>query len=346
MTHSEPYARWASGEKLHAHILLKDFSYAKFCDEGYASECDIEILKLVLRKLTVRNIKLMLQSMNEGNFEYHNFSDAYLMRVSSAIKDKINSVERTNLYTDLGGWAILKPIKGLDKKPTQYVVNYSADGWYTIAAPNADNVVSVKVMYGGKYLNPIIVGVKNKALGIDICDTNYDHRADKKMLAYNTYDDVYMFLEYLCPVVYKGIGMKSLVTEADFERFTTKVNERKMAFVHQFYNSLLASNDNLKKIRKTYFYSLPQHLVAMADSQIAKKDYSTEMFLPCSYSEFAKGGCEVTYLGKDWYQVTAPKSGGKSLRLKVVLYGPKLRPAIMGIRNPNHSVDYCPGRFE
>ena len=66
---------------------------------------------------------------------------------------------------------------------------------------------------------------------------------------------------------------------------------------------------------------------------------------PRSYREFAQGGYDVTYLGKDWYQVTAPKSSGNSLKLKVVLYGPWVCPAIMGIKNPIRNVNYCPQRF-
>ncbi len=182
-------------------------------------------------------------------------------------------------------------------------------------------------------------------MNIDICDVGYKPKNTNKMLGYTLYDDDYMFFEYLCPIIYKETGRRSLVTEADFDRLATKVNERRMAFVRQFYNNLLSSDNNLKKLRKSYFHSLPQRLVAMADSQIAKKDNRADMFLPCSYREFAQGGYDVTYLGKDWYQVTAPKSSGKSLKLKVVLYGPWVCPAIMGIKNPIRNVDYCPQRF-
>ena len=182
-------------------------------------------------------------------------------------------------------------------------------------------------------------------MNVDVIDTSYKANVGSKMWGFSTNDKDYMFLEYLCPIIYKETGRRSLVTEADFDRFATKVNERRMAFVRQFYNNLLSSDNNLKKLRKSYFHSLPQRLVAMADSQIAKKDNRADMFLPCSYREFAQCGYDVTYLGKDWYQVTAPKSSGNSLKLKVVLYGPWVCPAIMGIKNPIRNVNYCPQRF-
>lgn len=329
----------------HTHYLLRDYSYAVFCPEGYVSECDMEKFKESMQEVTRKDIRKMMAMMCRSDFVYDVFSKAYLPMVSHVIQDKVKAVKCKNIFSDLAGWQIFKPTEGIDKEPTLYKVEYQGNGWYDIFLPKGNDTVSVKIMYTGKYLNPVIVGVKNQKMNVDVIDTSYKANVGSKMWGFSTNDKDYMFLEYLCPIIYKETGRRSLVTEADFDRFTTKVNERRMAFVRQFYNNLLSSDNNLKKLRKSYFHSLPQRLVAMADSQIAKKDNRADMFLPCSYREFAQGGYDVTYLGKDWYQVTAPKSSGNSLKLKVVLYGPWVCPAIMGIKNPIRNVNYCPQRF-
>lgn len=333
------------GGNTHGHYLLRDYRYAVFCPEGYVSECDIEKLKDLMHKVTRRCLLRMLAAMDKNVFVYDRFNKMYMPYLSASVKKEIESVVSNNPYRDLGGWQILKPTKGVDNETTFYKVKYKNGGWFDIFCQGETDTVSIKVEYSGKHLNPVIVGVRNRKMNIDICDVGYKPKNTNKMLGYTLDDDDYMFFEYLCPIIYKETGRRSLVTEADFDRLATKVNERRMAFVRQFYKNLLSSDNNLKKLHKSYFYSLPQRLVAMADSQIAKKDNRADMFLPCSYREFAQDGYDVTYLGKDWYQVTAPKSSGNSLKLKVVLYGPWVCPAIMGIKNPIRNVDYCPQRF-
>ncbi len=328
--------------KTHGHRLVRDYIYAVFCPEGYVSECDIEDFKRIMSAATQRNLKRMLASMNRNVFVYESLNKEWLPVLSEGVREAVTGVPSTNHYSDLGGWQIFKPTEGIDTSAVFYRVQSRGDGWLDIFSPKGQDTVSVKVAYVGKHMTPVIVGVCNKRMNIDILDDIHGVDVSDKRFAVTPYDDEYMYLKFLCPMLYRSAQPGNLVTEEDIDRFKDKANALKLAFVEEFCRSLLKSGDDMRKIRRKYRKSMAQRFAGMTDFRVQKKNYSVDMFLPCGYGEFAAGGYAVTYLGNDWYQVTA---GGKSLKLKVVLYGKRLTPAIMGMRNPVRNIDYCPVRF-
>ncbi len=328
--------------KVHSHYLLRDYRYAVFCPEGYVSECDVEDFRGVMQTLTKRTLNRILASMHKNVFVYDSMDVKYSLLLSNGVKEKIASVSSGNLYADLGGWQMLKPTVGLDTSAVSYGVQYRGGDWYDIFAPQCNDTVSVKVEYAGKYLNPVIVGLRNNRMGVDVLSTDYDSKLNKKMLAFNHYDQEYMYLEFLCPLLHKRAQPGKLIADEDFDKLKAEANTLKLAFVEEFYRYVLDSDNDMRKIQKKYRYSMAQRFAGMTDTRVRNRDYSTDMFLPCSYGDFAASNHTVTYLGDDWYQVSA---AGKSLKIKVVLYGKRLTPAIMGMRNPSQNIDYCPGRF-
>lgn len=336
--------------KSHSHYYREDSTNAVFCPEGYISESDINELQTKLQSITKRTLHRMLASMKDGVFLHDEYSKAYGRILSNGVKGKIMAVKVKSIFTDLGGWQMLKPTEGLDNNDPRhpYKVEYKGDEWYEITAPQIAGSASVcvKVGYAGKYFNSIITGLKNEKMSIDVSDTDYDTSYNNKMLTFTPFDDIsytYMYMKFLCPIVYKEAGNNGILKKADFDRVIKKVTAKEEAFVHEFYDRLINSGNNIKKIQKTYRYQMARYLATKADEQIKKKDFSVDMFLPCSYEDFT-AGYDVEYLGTDTYKVTARK-GGKSVFLKVVLYGKKQTPAIMGMINPAKGIDYCPDRF-
>lgn len=149
-------------------------------------------------------------------------------------------------------------------------------------------------------------------------------------------------MKFLCPVVSREMGKGKVVLHEDFTMFKKQVVAREKDFVREFYDGLRSSGNEMKTVLKKYRYQMARYFAETADKQIHNKNHSTEMFLPCSFDEFLANGYTVDYMGEDCFKVTA---GGKSLYLKVVLYGNKLTPAIMGMKNPSQDTDYCPDRF-
>lgn len=336
--------------KGHSHYYRADSTNAVFCPEGYISECDINALQRILQRVTTRTLYRMLAPMQDGIFLYDEFSKKYSRILSNEVKDKVMSVNPKSIFTDLGGWQMFKPIDGLDSNGIYhpYKVEYKGDEWYEITAPQSTGSapVRVKVGYAGKYFNSIIIGLKNEKMGIDVSDTDYNKSYNNRMLTFTPLDDIscaYMYMKFLCPIVYKEAGNKDLLKKADFDRVIKKVTAKEKAFVHKFYDDLIKSSNDIRKTQKAYRYQMARYLATKADEQIKEKDYGVDMFLPCSYEDFT-AGYDVEYLGEDTYKVTARK-GGKSVFLKVVLYGNKQTPAIMAMKNLAKDIDYCPDRF-
>lgn len=331
--------------EIHYHNKVRDFNYAVFCPEGYASESDIDKLEKELRRLTKINLKRMLSLLNEKTFIYDEFGKRYKPFLADAVRDAVEAVKVKSNFTEIGGWQMLKPTEGLDTGKVDYEVVDKGDDWYEIAAPGDADVVNVKVGYAGKFLNSKIIGVKNLKHGINLYDKNYDRRYNRKMLALTPDDDrncLYMYMKFLCPVVNKAIGKDKLVLHEDLVKLKGQIVERERAFVLEFYDRLRGSGNNIKKIVGKYRYQMAQRFAGSIDEQIEKNNQGVEMFLPCGFEEFAANGCSVEYMGEDCFKVTA---GGGCLFLKVVLYGDRLTPAIMGMINPGRGVDYCPERF-
>ncbi len=326
----------------HGHRLVRDYNYAKFCPEGYVSECDIKDFKNIMLTAVKRNLKRMLASMNENVYVYKSLSKEWLPVLSAGVKQAVAGVPNKNHYTDLGGWQIFKPTDGVDTSVVNYRVEERDNGWLDILSPEGQDTVSVKVVYIGKNMTPMIAGVRNKRMNIDILDDVNGVSVRDKRLAVTPFDDEYMYLQFLCPMLYKSVQPGYIVTDDDFDRFKDKANTIKQAFVEDFYSSVLKSGNDIRKIQRKYRNSLVQRFATMTDSRVHHKNYSVDIFLPCSYTEFASCNYDVTYLGKDWYQVTA---GSSNLKLKVVLYGKHLTPAIMGMFNPSQNINYCPVRF-
>ena len=333
------HVRYGSGSaNNHSHYLLRDYRYAVFCPEGYVSENDVEDFKGVMQTLTKRTLNRMLASMHKNVFVTGLMDEKYSALLSKGVKEKMKAVSDGSL----GGWQMLKPTVGLDTSAVFYRVQYRGGDWYDIFAPQCNDTVSVKVEYAGKFLNPVIVGLRNDRMGVNVLSADYDSKLNSKMLAFNHYDQEYMYLEFLCPLLHKRASSGKLIADEDFDKLKAEANTLKLAFVEEFYRYILDSGNDMRKIQKKYRYSMAQRFAGMTDTRVHNRDYSTDMFLPCSYSDFAAGNHTVTYLGDDWYQVSA---AGKSLTLKVVLYGKRLTPAIMGMRNPNQNISYCSGRF-
>jgi hypothetical protein len=328
--------------KTHRHYMVSSYRYGIFCPEGYVSECDIEDARNIVRGVTKRNLDNMLRDMCDGNFDRRSFKKRFACLMSREVLQKIVSAEADSLDETLGGWQMFKPTKGIDAEQTSYNIMYRDGGWYDIVAPEGSDTVSVRTVIVGKYLNPIIVEVRNPKMNVSVSGTNYKPSARTRMLASDKYNTEFIYLRFMCPLIYKESQPAQLVTDEDFDKLKAKANTLKLAFVETFYRDILASGNDLKTIQKKYRYSMAWRLAGMTDSLMQAKNCSTDMFLPCSYSDFATGNHTVTYLGDDWYQVSA---AGKSLKLKVVLYGKRLTPAIMGMRNPSQNIDYCPGRF-
>lgn len=333
----------------HDHRLLRDYRYAVFCPEGYASERDINYLVATLRVVSERTLIRMLLPMAEGEFEYYGYSKKYRRILSDGVRDCVMSKKMKEKFPDLGGWQMFKPHQGLEKqgKSNRYSVSYNGDGWYEVYDPfsNDTPVVCVKMAYSGKMFNSIVLGVRNEKFGVDIHDANYSYSHKDKLLTFTEEDDgfyTYRVVKFLAPKVYKMIGEKNLMTEEDFDIATKQIVAKEKAFVHEFYDKLRGFGNDMRKIIKTYRYQMVQHFAGSIDEQIKKKDYGVDLFLPCSFGDFAANGYTVNYMGEDCFKVTA---GGKSLYLKVVLYGNNLTPAIMGVKNPAQGVDYCPYRF-
>ena len=336
----------STGGNTHAHYLVRDYNYAVFCPEGYVSECDMDKFKDLMQRVSRRCLLKMLASMNRSSFVYDRFEKKYGLYLSDGVWKKIKSIVTNNVYKELGGWQILKPTVGIDKQAVFYKVEYKGNGWYAVFNPQKTDTVSVKMMYTGKFLNPVIVGVKNRKMNVDIFDTVYKANVDGKMWGFSTHDEDYMFLEFLCPMLYRNTQDKKLIGEDDFDKFKNKANSLKLSFVQKFYKSVVQSGNDIRKVQKKFHYSLVQHFMEMIDNQKKEANYDTGKFLPCSYSDFVGSNYTITYLGKDWYQVTSPKADGQQVRLKVVLYGKKLTPSIVGIQNPKKNIDYCPERFK
>lgn len=334
----------------HSHQMLRDYQYAIFCPEGYVSEMDIRELRETLHDVTARTLLRMFAPMVEGEFIHDTYSKNFTRILSDAIKDTVMAVKIKDNFSDPGGWQLFKPIEGLDKQeephnPNKYLIGDMGDGWYKIFSPFSRDTISVKVAFAGKYLNSIIIGLKNEKKGVDILDTNYNTSYNNQMLTFTPMDDLvytYMVMNYICPIVYKETGRKKLITEEDFSKVTEKIVAREKAFVHEFYDAILSSGNDIRKIQKKYRYQLVREFAARNDEKIKAKYYGADLFLPCSFDEFAASGYTVEYVGEDCFRVTI---GGNSVFLKVVLYGNKMTPAIMGMINPSQDIDYCPDRF-
>ena len=330
------------GGPVHSHHLLRDYRWAVFCPEGYVSECDIDELERVLPYLGMNNLFGILSPMNRKNYVYDFYHKEHCKLLANGIRDAVESVKVKSIFSDIGGWQMLKPTEGVDKTMTLYTVRYCDDGWFKIFSPNGKDSVYVQAGYVGKYFNTQIIGVKNQKMGVNIHDTHYDKRYDKKIVGLIP-SDQYMFLTFLGPIVYKEAGKKSFMTHEDFNKVKEIVVAKEQAFVHEFYDYLIGSHNDTKKVRRKYFYSMAQRFIEMIDNRRHDGVRNVDMFLPCSYDDFKAKGYKVSYLGKDCFEVSA---GGNSLYLKVVLYGNKQTPAIMGMRNPNQGIDYCPDRFK
>ncbi len=328
--------------KTHNHSMVSDYSQGAFCPEGYVSECDVEDASNIVRSVAERNLCQMVGDMCEGNFDRSRFMKRFAPLMNREVLRELKSAAGDSLDETLGGWQMFKPTKGIDAEQINYNIIYRGDGWYDIVAPEGGEKVSVRTGLVGKYLNPIIVEVKNPKMNISVSGTSYKSSARTKMLACDKYETEFMYLQFMCPFIYKESLPAQFVTDDDFNKLKTKANALKLAFVETFYHDIMESDNDIKAIQKKYRYSMVWRLASMTDSLVQANDCSTDMFLPCSYSDFVAGTHTVTYLGKDWYQVTA---AGKSLTLKVVLYGKHLTPAIMGMRNLSQDIDYCPGRF-
>ncbi len=333
----------------HDHRLLRDYRYAVFCPEGYASERDINYLAATLRAVSGRTLIRMLLPMVEGEFEYDGYSKKYTRILSDGVRDCVMSEKMKKNFPDLGGWQMFKPHQGLEKQgsPNRYSVSYNGDGWYEVYAPfsNDTSVVCVKMAYSGKMFNSIVLGVRNEKFGVDIYDPNYSYSHKNKLLTFTEEDDgfyTYQVVKFLVPKVYKMIGEKSLMTEEDLNIATKQIVAKEKAFVHEFYDKLRGADNDVRKILRKYRYQMAQRFAGELDKQVKKKDYSVALFLPCSFDEFVSDGYTVEYMGEDCFKVTV---GGNSLFLKVVLYGSKLTPAIMGMINSSQDTDYCPDRF-
>ena len=328
--------------KTHNHSMVGNYSQGAFCPEGYVSECDVDDAKNIVRTVAERNLCQLVGGMCEGNFDRRNFDKRFAPLMSREVLRELKSAKGDSLDETLGGWQMFKPTKGIDAGQASYNVVYRGEGWYDIIAPEGNDKVSVRTMLVGKYLNPIIVEVRNPKMNVSVSGTSCKPSARTKMLAFDKYETEFMYLQFMCPLIYKESQPAQFVADEDFDKLKAKANTLKLAFVETFYRDILASGNDLKTIQKKYRYSMAWRLAGMTDSLVQVKNCSTDMFLPCNYSDFAAGNHTVTYLGKDWYQVSA---AGKSLKLKVVLYGKRLTPAIMGLRNPSQNIDYCPGRF-
>ena len=318
---------------------------SEFCPEGYISACDIDQLEMELRALTQKTLYRMLNIMRKDMFVHDVYCDRFYPFLSDAIKDTIKSVRVRRKFTDLGGWQMLKPTEGLDEKKGDYFVVYSGDDWFEIPDPNGRGSTHVKVGYAGKYLNAKIVGVKNEKFGIDIYDTNYDKRYNNKMITLTPYDDencLFMYMKFLCPIANKKMGKDKLVFHEDFVKFKEQVVARETAFVHEFYDKLRSSDNNVKKVMRKYRYQMARYFANIIDAHINDNYKGVDLFLPCNFDEFAANGYTVEYMGEDCFKVTA---GGNSVFLKVVLYGKNQTPAIMGVINRVEDIDYCPDRF-
>ena len=336
---------WNGKFESHAHFLLRDYNYAVFCPEGYVSENDVETLERELKVITQRSLWRMFNLMRKDTIASGLYAERFTPFLAKAINDTVNSVTLKNKFGDIGGWQILKPSVGLDEEKLDYFAVNSGDDWYEIPSPDGESSAYVKVGYAGKFLNPKIVGVKNEKFGIDIYDTNYDKRYNNKMIAFTPYDDLnclHMYMDFLCPIVNKEIGKDRLAFQEDFVEVKKRVVEREEAFVREFYDKLLRSNNKARKVLRKYRYQMVQRFASTLDMQIKKKKKDVELFLPCSYEEFVANGYEVKYQGEDCFKVSV---GGKSVYLKVVLYGKQMKPAIMGMINSSQNVDYCPDRF-
>ncbi len=335
------------GFRVHKHKECLDYRDAVFCREGYVSEFDITELENTLQAFTKKSLDGMLALMNNRSYSYEVFCKRYRWVLSDVIEKKLLSMEVKNEFTDLGGWKVFKPVEGVDKEAVFYKVRQVDGDWYEIAAPQSMETapVLVKVAYAGKYLNPVIVGVKNTKMGVDIVDTTHKTYYSKKLLGFTPYDDVnnlYEFMNFICPVISEWAGRDNFLTKEDFEKLTKEVRVKEKAFVQEFYDGLRSSGNDMKKFLKKYRYRMARYFAETADKQIHKKNHNIDLFLPCSYSEFVTKGYEVEDMGEDCFKVTA---GGNSLYLKVVLYGNKLTPAIMGMINSSQDIDYCPDRF-
>ncbi len=339
----------------HEHRFLRDYKYAIFCPEGYVSEMDIRELEIKLHSITKRTLNRMIAPMNKEEFVYDTYSKKFCQNLSNAIKSKVMSITPGSQSGDLGGWQMFKPTDGLDDKgapydsqnPYRYKVTYMGDDWYKIYSPysKGNDSVCVKVGFAGKFFNSKIIGLRNGKMGVDIYDTNYDTRFNNKMLTFTAFDDIvytYMYMKFLCPKVYKMLGNKGIILHEDFPKAINKVVVREKAFVYEFYGKLLASGNDMRKIIKKYRYRMARYFAVSIDEQVKKKDYGVGMFLPCRFEDFATNGYTVDYVGEDCFKVTAC---GGSVFFKVVLYGNKMTPAIMGVKNPAQNVDYCPDRF-
>ena len=310
------------------------------------SEIDVKDLKKELHLRAYKNVKYMLSLMNKESFDKTMFCYVFVPFLSYGIRDKINTIYNNGDGSGLGGWQMFKPTLGLDEEAKHYNVKYVDNGWYKIWIGDCADTVMVKIKYAGKYLNPIIVGVKNDKMQIAVADDNYDAKTDSKMMGCTPYDDEYMFFEFMCPLLHASVSPGKLVEEKDFINYIKKINATKLSFVQKFYTCLVQSGNDIRKVQKKFHNSLVWHFMNMIDIQKESGNYDNGMFLPCSYADFTNCYYTITYLGKDWYQVTSSNGGGQNVQLKVVLYGKKLTPAIVGMRNLQKGIDYCPARFE
>lgn len=184
----------------HSHQMLRDYQYAIFCPEGYVSEMDISELRETLHYVTARTLLRMFVPMVEGEFIHDTYSKNFTRILSDAIKDRVMAVKIKDNFSDPGGWQLFKPIEGLDKQeephnPNKYLIGDMGDGWYKIFSPFSRDTISVKVAFAGKYLNSIIVGLKNEKKGVDILETNYNTRYNNQMLTFTPMDDlVYTYM--------------------------------------------------------------------------------------------------------------------------------------------------------
>ena len=338
-----------SGGHDHRFLIPGKYEYAIFCPEGYVSEMDIREMKKILHDVSERTLCRMLIPMVQGEFLHDAYSKKFLPLLSDAIRDSVMSVKIKNDYDYLGGWQMFKPSEGFDKQRDKfrYSAAYMGDHWYEVndLFAETNSPVFAKVGYAGKYFNSIVVGLKNEKMGVEVYDTNYNTRYNNKRLTFTAADDIcfaYVFMNFICPRVYEILGTKEIMFDEDLDKAIDYAVAREKAFVCEFYDRLRSSGNDLREVRKQYHEQMVQHFAADIDERIKKKDYGVEMFLPCSFDDFAANGYEVEYVGEDTFGLT---SGGKSVFLKVVLYGKKMTPAIMGMINPAQKVDYCPDRF-
>jgi len=320
----------------HIHKLADSQNAPKFCEEGYASEQDIIKFISLLHKITANLIENAITDSCDPYIDAEQYNRRYNPFFSKLLMTaKIGHTQDT--MSDI--------IKNLGKTDGRYSITYDDDGWYKITPYNTRNPIMLKVVYVGKNLTPAIVGIKYNDAYLDFSLT--DKELHESPLLMEPYDPNYLYMSFLCRQIYYYCKDNAIVRHSDINDFLHIVNNAKLTFVQQFYRDLVKIGTTSRTIRKEYKKSmclnLFETLKQMAKSDRSNPNAAAQLFWPADLTTTHGADYQITYLGNDWYQITLPDSS--SLQLKVVLYGPKLTPAIMGIKNPYVDTYYCPKRF-